>query len=211
MSGPPKIRDGLDRLRDVICDGDAQRPGWLDAALNRAVAALRYGIGAEAQSPGRVALRNRIEVIREAAESITEALDNGAVMRALAALSPVDDETERQTFHALMDLIARADVTLSGIRLGGGADKYDPNRSPHEICSMLVCTLWRMVRGTKPGHTAAPANEACNILWHLASGDALPDNTNTSRRWLRQIKAANEEIEAHQDADIMRLLGCTER
>jgi hypothetical protein len=192
----------VDSLAAVLCGGDSQRPDWLAAALERGVAVLRFSISADAGDLCRVEVRKRLEAVRAAARSIAAALDDAATMRALG----VDAEADGHTFHGVVDLIARADATLSGIRLGGGADKFDPQRSPQEICARLVVTLWRLVRGTQPGHTAAVANEACNMLWQMAGGGSLSDNTNTSRRWLKQIKAANE---ANEDADIVRALGCT--
>jgi hypothetical protein len=191
----------VDSLAGVLCGADAS-PDWLAAAVRRAVAALRFSIADDARAPGRAELRRRLDAVREAARSIAAALDDAATMRALG----VDDEADRQTFHGLVELGARADVALSGIRAGGGADGCDPNRSPTEVCATLVCALWRRVRGSRPGHTSADANAACTMLWQMAGGGSLSDNTNTSRRWLKQIKAANE---ANGDADIVRALGCT--
>jgi len=55
--------------------------------------------------------------------------------RALAALAPIDEETDRQTFQVVMTLIDRTDTVLSAIPAGKGRNKYNPNRTPQEIIS----------------------------------------------------------------------------
>ncbi|WP_428489545.1 hypothetical protein [Rhodopila sp.] len=198
------MTEGIERLASLIA-GNAPRPDWLHTALRRAIAALRYGIQSEGQIPGRQELRKQLTALRKAAADIAAALDHPPVIRALAALAPVDEETDRQMFQAVTTLIDRTATVLGEIPAGKGRNKFNPNRTPHEICALAICLIWNRSHGEEPRYATSASNEACNQLWRLAGGE-LQDNSNNLQRWQDRIQAANAVMRSGGDASARQTL-----
>jgi hypothetical protein len=104
-----------------------------------------------------------------------------------------------------MTLIDRTDTALSAIPAGKGRNKYNPNRTPQEICALAVCLIWKRLHGEEPRYATSASNEACNELWRLAGGD-LQDNSNNLQRWQGHIQTANAVMGAGGDGSARRTL-----
>jgi hypothetical protein len=191
----------LDKLASLIA-GDVTPPAWLADGLLAAASSVGFVARQAARQPGRTELRDRISDMRRAAAAVIDHLEDADVMRTVIAATEDDLDSDRDVWHGLQSLIGRADRTLAihGLRPGKGRGKHDPGRSGEEACALFVAVAWREVHGAAPPHTNADANEACNALWELATGETLPENSNSTSRWRVEIQDANGKLDAG-DAD----------
>jgi hypothetical protein len=205
----------FDRLAGLIA-GNVPAPAWLARGLEAAARSVEWVAKCAAQQPGRQEMRRRIADLREAAITVQGYLNDKAVMRTLIDSAGDDLAHDRQAWHGLQSLIQRSETALAlpGLRVGKGRGKHDPDRNGEEVCAMVVAVAWHEVRGARAPHATAETNEACNVFWALATGETLPDNTNTIARWRDRLREANRKLDAgdvQQDgATAQRILRCAQ-
>lgn len=171
--------------------GSDPAPAWLEPGIDAAVHALRWAIREEEEQLTRAADRESIEALRDGARCVFSTLHDHRVMDTLNALGGDDLSADNQAHHALLSLIARAERALGAVPVGRGRHKSNLGSSPEAVCAILMVVAWRGVWFRPPGHTASRTNNACNLLWEAATGEALPIISEPEKRWLAHIRKAN--------------------
>ncbi len=157
----------------------ARPPDWLESALSGAAIELRRLLEHATAYPTREELRTRLGKVREAAETLAEALRDPVLLELLTTgsekLGQLRDEGLAQLRATLENrLLNDLSEAEQRIRLGKGRDKHLPNPdglSPRELCAAYIAAAWQEVLNRPVPHTSAAAHEACQQLWAAAGGD----------------------------------------
>jgi hypothetical protein len=157
-------------MDDKDASGDIARliagnepPLWLIVAVSKARATLAWNVKKEREYPHRKELRNRLEKLDEAIETVRAEMRDIDISTMLLA---GDDafHNQNETYHGLGDLAERVKRTLGDLPARKGRDKYfwrSEGATPQQNCALMVGILWKSVHSAAPPNTNAQAQEAC--------------------------------------------------
>jgi hypothetical protein len=171
------VTNSDDRIARLIAGGEPHP--LLVFFVAKAREMLAWRIKSEHEYPLRTELRVRLESLAAALETVRQEMRDFDV----ATLLRAGDNfllNESETYNGLGDLAERVKRTLGDVPKGPGQYKYfgqPATVTPHQICALMICTLWKIIHRRKPQNTNPEAQEACRRLWMAAGGPVVKRRT----------------------------------
>jgi hypothetical protein len=210
-------------LRDAIGAAIASRiagiepaPDWLISIVGHAVFWIRANHQTREEFPGRRNLRQRLNVLRNAAEKLTGEFKDWhqdlekQVMISLLEHGGLDRATINLLAQALPRLVAAAAATPPPDS-GQGRHKSFSNAaamSPQEMCAGLVVYGWKRARGELPPHTNVQLHRACEAVWDAAGlpprdrgGGGSGNEGDSLTGWSQHIQTIKRWADMPHEAD----------
>ena len=156
-------------------------PTWLVEHFARWSQSLMLDCSVEKMQPTRVAMKERLDVVRDAASKLQHALRHTPT-REFLEIAPSGPIEYRVAFeHMLQDLVGRAERAMTSPALSTEDGKTRPGRtkaappgasSAKLFCAALVAEAWTYLRGRSPGPRNPKVAAAANAPWLVSGGEA---------------------------------------
>jgi hypothetical protein len=176
-------------------------PTWLVEHFARWSPSLMLDCSAEKMQPTRVAMKERLAEVRDAASRLQHALRHTPTREFLeiAPSGPIEYRVALE--HMLQDLAGRAERAIASPALSTEDGKTRPGRgkampaptfSPKLFCAALVAEAWTYLRRRSPGPRNPKVAAAANVLWRASGGEATDggeEPLNSWRYYFEQVQA----------------------
>ena len=160
-------------------------PTWLVEHFARWSQSLMLDCSVEKMQPTRVAMKERLDVVRDAASKLQHALRHTPT-REFLEIAPSGPIEYRVAFeHMLQDLVGRAERAMTSPALSTEDGKTRPGRtkaappgasSAKLFCAALIAETWAYFHGVDPAPRNQDAAAAAHTLWRALRKSITFDN-----------------------------------
>jgi hypothetical protein len=176
-------------------------PTWLVEHFARWSPSLMMDRSVEKMQPTRVAMKERLDEVRDAASMLQHALRHTPT-REFLEIAPSGPIEYRVAFeHMLQDLVGRAERAMTSPALStedgktrlGRTKAAPPGASSAKLfCAALIAETWAYFHGVDPAPRNQDAAAAAHALWRASGGETKGwgnDPLNSWRHYFEQVQA----------------------
>jgi hypothetical protein len=159
-----------------IITGDDNPPLWLVKHFKRWAPSLAMARGIAVIQPTKAKTRKRLQTVNDAAHTLIDALNDGAV-RGFLDEAPDEIPYHGPMDHMLRDLARRAEESAVSLANADGKTKPGRNKAmprracdPKSYCAAMIAEAWSFFHGHEPSPKNQDAAAAAQIFWNGSVG-----------------------------------------
>jgi hypothetical protein len=191
MPAPVTEIEPYEEVARLIAGGKRDAPAWFAGHLRRWAPSLFLDSAVSRKQPGRAEVRKWIEVTRDAARFLRQALVRDPIIEFLEAEPAGKMKARGMLLEQLKQLTNRAElalkssalVTEKGVTKAGRGSALPPGAtSPHAYCAALIAEAWKYLRGEEPAPRNNEAQRAAAAFWAASRAESFQTRAAKSRK-----------------------------